>query len=174
MQNVTPPAVLRVELNGPVTEIKGITWPRRDNGKLSEMKCVQDPCEVQLVFPSGQVFSSYSKILIIEQENNRVWNVAIAPFDRALPYREAAATLSTIVADIEQRFQVTAKASAHAKTHSWKAAKPEPPFEKWATRVELEPNISLFIELKESNKENDTWFVNLEFSFETAEPEMGK
>jgi hypothetical protein len=129
------------------------------------VKCVQKPCEVKVSFPGGKVYSSYSKILFVDAQDDQVWIVKITPFEDALPSKQAVTSLASIVADIEQRFAIPAERSVQEKILGWQPKSATFGNTK-STRIELEETVSLFIELRESNSERDTWFATLSFSYE--------
>jgi hypothetical protein len=165
-QNANPLPVVEVELNMPVDTIKGTSWDRKSDGTLFDVKCVQSPCDVRVRFPGGQVYSSYSKILFVDAQNDKVWIVKITPLDHALPYEEAVTKVADIVADIEQLFAVPAERSVRQETIDWKAERRTNDTK--STKIKLEERVSVVIQLRESDSALDTWFVSLAFAYEAS------
>jgi hypothetical protein len=160
--------VVEVKLNEPAITIKGITWDQKPDGSLADAKCVQSPCEVKISFPGGQAYSTYTKILFVDAQHDKVWIVNISPYEHALPYSQAVTRMAGIVADIELLFAVSAEHSVQKIVLGWK-----PKIAPWdttkSTRIELDDRVSLVIQLRESDSGVDTWYASLSFVYEGGE-----
>jgi len=167
-QNEREFPLVEVELNKPVETIKGKTWRHHDDGRVFGPCFIETPTKVQARFPSGRVYSSYSKMVHMSQAMGKVRLVELSPFSSAMRHDKAVSALKDIAAEIERLFEIPADRSIVNEIGQWKTEK--------STRrtrgaiVELEKGVELQIRIVAIEEDNDEWVGEVTFSYSDANP----
>jgi hypothetical protein len=156
------PGTVDIWLNEPVTTTREQSWPRTGETKSgwSRSLVIEDPCVVDVHFPSGQSVRSWSRFTIVDQEDGRVKRVKTMPLEQSTTFHDAVLALERIVSDMPFRD----RRRIDERIELWKS---QPPKYEVSSGGIFEDRVGLYISVRKDLERN--WFLSFTFEYYSEE-----
>ena len=76
---------------GPVSKLRGHTWPRDGQGQPRDLEAIQTDCALTLHLPSGREYTAHVRGLTMQQRGGVVTQVSPLPLPAVTDFHQAAA-----------------------------------------------------------------------------------
>ena len=149
---------IEVALLGPPERVKGLAWPRQEDGGGATLTAVDAPRTVIVNLPSGATIGHFSRVTSLVQDRGAITDVTIAPHEGTLPYQEAISLLERLLGEWDAELTNVSK----LRVKRWKSqgdVPPNPLLRRTAgARVTGEEKVKLFFRLRPTE---GGWFLSV-------------
>jgi len=154
--SVNEPQQIQVVFGKNLVSSSGLDWPETTTG-LSDICAVESPANLTITLPSGQAFSTYSKLTFCNQKHSNLVQVEFTPLKDS---RNLLAALDSVETVAEQ-LGFAPDSEVRSQIVGLRRAPPQPdPFHTISIAGQLEQGVEMLLELKPVTG-SDSYFVSV-------------